>query len=303
MNRGSFLDVDGCVRENDRSKDGGHYYVLRREDVEFISGALEAIQMLGSAGYKIYLVSIQNSIVEGKATIDEIHDIFEYMKDEIIRQTGVITEYAICTTPTEDSGLKVITKRDAVLQFAMRNNINLRDSFGAGDARSDILAFRRAGIGHLAHIDIPRGDHCVTEADTTFPNLKEAVVDLIQNPTINIHILSMLNNIHSVKKVWGTEYWLVNSKEGNYCSKILELKEGHRSSRHYHNQKHETFLVLSGIVHINHSGVLHKCIAGDKVEIGTKEPHSFESLYGDAYILETSTYHEDDDCVRIEPSR
>ncbi len=305
MNKGAFLDCDGVVRENDRSKENGCYYVLRREDVEFISGALEAIQILDSAGYKIYLVSMQNAIVEGKATYHQIDAIFWYMRDEIERLTGVIIDYEICTTPTEDSELKVIAKRDVVLKFAMRDNVNLRDSFGAGDARSDILAFRRAGIGHLAHIDIPRGDHCVTEADMTFPNLKEAVVDFVKTPSIPTSMLAhmLATKTHCVNKVWGAEYWLVNSEEGNYCSKILELKEGHRSSSHYHNYKHETFLVLSGVVHINHSGVLCKCIAGDKVEIGVREPHFFESFYGNSYILEVSTYHDDEDCVRLEVSR
>lgn len=305
MNKGAFLDMDGVGRHNDRSKEGGTFYTLSCDQVEFIDGVMESIQMLDSAGYTIYWVSMQNSIIEGKITNVEVWDIFDYMVDEIKRQTGVVTHFKICTTPTEDSELKVLVKRDSVLKFAMRDNINLRDSFGAGDDRSDIIAFRRAGIGHLAHIDIPRGDHCVTEADMTFPNLREAVIDLVHTPSIPTFILAgmLATKTHCVKKVWGNEYWLVNSEEGNYCSKILELKEGHRSSRHYHNKKHETFLVLSGVVHINHSGVLHKCTAGGKVEICTKEEHFFESLYGDAYILEVSTYHEDEDCVRLEVSR
>jgi mannose-6-phosphate isomerase-like protein (cupin superfamily) len=187
----------------------------------------------------------------------------------------------------------------------MRDNINLRDSFGAGDAKSDIQAFRMAGIGHLAHIDIPRGDHCVGEADVTFPNLKEAVVDFLHTPSVPMFMLRALlaTKTHCVKKVWGNEYWIVNSKQGNYCSKILEIKEGHRSSRHYHNNKHETFVVLSGIVHIGLQGGIVKAIAGEKIEIGQNEEHWFQSKYGVVYILEVSTYHNDDDCVRLEASR
>jgi histidinol phosphatase-like enzyme/mannose-6-phosphate isomerase-like protein (cupin superfamily) len=304
MVKGAFIDRDGVINHNDRSKPSGPYYTLHKDQVEFIDGAADSMRMLGNAGFKIYWITCQNSIVEGKATYTQIDDICDFMIYKVHESTGIMVDYAICTTPTEDSELKVIAKRDAVLRFAMKDNINLRKSFGAGDARSDIQAFRRAGVGHLAHIDIPRGDHCVAEADVTFPNLKEAVVDFLHTSSVPAFMLaSMLaTKIHCVKKVWGNEYWLVNSKAGNYCSKILELKEGHRASRHYHNKKHETFLVLSGVVHINHSGVLRKCTAGDQVEIKQGEEHWFESLYGDSFILEVSTYHEDEDCVRLEKS-
>lgn len=302
MVKGAFIDRDGVINHNDRSKTSGPYYTLYKDQIEFIDGAVDSMRVLGDAGFKIYWITCQNAIVEGKASYTQIDDICDYMRYKVHESTGVMVDYAICTTPTEDSELKVIAKRDAVLRFAIRDNINLRDSFGAGDARSDILAFRRAGIGHLAHIDIPRGDHCVTEADVTFPNLKESVINLI-NPRINTNILSTLKNLHSIEKVWGNEYWLVNSKDGNYCSKILKLKEGHKSSIHYHEKKHETFMVLSGIVHINHSGLLHTCVVGDKVTIERREPHWFMPISGDAYLLEVSTYHEDEDCMRIEASR
>lgn len=299
MNRGAFLDVDGVIRENDRSKLGGPYYTLHKDQVEFIDGAMESMKMLDSAGYKIYWITMQNCIVEKKATFLQIKDIFDFMIKAVYDSIGIVVDYKICTV--EDNGLKVIAKRDAVLRFAVSDNINLRDSFGAGDAMSDIQAFRMAGIGHLAHIDIPRGDHNVIEADVTFPKLLEAVIDLTQSPIIGADILSA--HVLTVKKVWGFEDWLINSKGGNYCSKILMLKVGHKSSLHYHIKKHETFLVLSGIVYIKHGGLLSKCIAGDKVDIVPKEPHSFEALYGNAYILEVSTYHEDADCVRLEMSR
>jgi len=52
--------------------------------------------------------------------------------------------------------------------------------------------------------------------------------------------------IKKVKKIWGSEEWLVNNEL--YCCKILNLKKGYRCSIHYHKDKDETFYVLKGIV-------------------------------------------------------
>ena len=49
-----------------------------------------------------------------------------------------------------------------------------------------------------------------------------------------------------VEKCWGHEIWLANNKENDYCGKILFIKEGESTSMHYHENKHETFYVLSG---------------------------------------------------------
>lgn len=49
-----------------------------------------------------------------------------------------------------------------------------------------------------------------------------------------------------VEKPWGyEEIW---AETPNYVGKILHINEGHRLSRQYHNQKEETFRVLSGIL-------------------------------------------------------
>ena len=103
--------------------------------------------------------------------------------------------------------------------------------------------------------------------------------------------------IKKVDKIWGSEEWIVNTKD--YCGKILNLKKGFRGSIHYHKNKHETFYLLEGKVLLELGDELKKKIlsVGDSVilEPGTK--HRFTPLK-DSKIIEFSTHHEDSDTYR-----
>ena len=49
----------------------------------------------------------------------------------------------------------------------------------------------------------------------------------------------------TVEKPWGREIWWAHAK-GKYMGKTLEIKDGHRLSLQYHNDKDETIYVLKG---------------------------------------------------------
>jgi histidinol phosphatase-like enzyme/mannose-6-phosphate isomerase-like protein (cupin superfamily) len=273
--------------------------------VEYIDGIFSAHKLLQDAGYKIFWVTLQNCIKEGKITEQAVHDILIKMVADFKRMDIYIDAYRICQSKEENDESKAQSKCEAIQKLAMVYSIDLSKSIGIGDRRGDIEAYDLAGVGKTIQALLPFGDKLNPNAGYFYEeNLVAEIWKILHEhqfggyfpPTINTKLC------RKVEKVWGAEYWLVNSKEGNYCSKILELKEGHRSSRHYHNNKHETFVVLSGIVHIGLHDSVIKAIAGDRIEIETKAEHWFESKYGVAYILEVSTYHDDDDCVRLEVS-
>jgi mannose-6-phosphate isomerase-like protein (cupin superfamily) len=104
-----------------------------------------------------------------------------------------------------------------------------------------------------------------------------------------------------VDKLWGQEEWLVND---TYCVKLMTLKPGYQCSLHYHNNKDETFYVLSGIVMLNVGGVMHRMLPGDYIRIKPGMIHRFHAANGEpATFLESSTHHDDEDVVRLEDSR
>lgn len=108
----------------------------------------------------------------------------------------------------------------------------------------------------------------------------------------------------TVTKLWGKEYWLENNEK--YCLKLLKVVPGFQCSLHFHAVKDETFLVLHGVVKLQvqlPDDVLHLGI-GDKYRLEPGRPHRFSSeTLTPAWILETSTHHDDADSYRIEDSR
>jgi quercetin dioxygenase-like cupin family protein len=108
-----------------------------------------------------------------------------------------------------------------------------------------------------------------------------------------------------VPKMWGREVVLYNDA---YCCKLLEYDGVRTSSKHYHKEKCETFVVVRGLFSIEWGpvggpfqdkrfgpgAVLH-------LEPGTVHRVSCLSEEG-GMIVEASSHDDPDDCVRLEPS-
>jgi D-lyxose ketol-isomerase len=104
--------------------------------------------------------------------------------------------------------------------------------------------------------------------------------------------------------VWGYERWLVNTDL--YCAKLIILLNDRASSRHYHVEKTETFIVLSGVVRIGYweefgSGSANwlDYRSGEWITIVAGEEHKFQAIEVPSVILEVSTHHEDLDTYRV----
>jgi len=98
-----------------------------------------------------------------------------------------------------------------------------------------------------------------------------------------------------VKKIWGSEEWIVNTDK--YCGKILTLKQGFRGSIHHHKNKDETFYILEGevLMEIGDSSRIMK--KGDTQRIKPNVKHRFTGLKN-SRIIEFSTHHDDTDTYR-----
>jgi mannose-6-phosphate isomerase-like protein (cupin superfamily) len=104
-----------------------------------------------------------------------------------------------------------------------------------------------------------------------------------------------------VDKPWGNELiWAVTNR---YVGKILHIKKGHSLSLQYHNEKDETFMVLSGKMEFIHfrqgeeprSTIL---LPRQPFHIAPRVRHRMIALE-DCDVVEVSTT-ELDDVVRLE---
>jgi mannose-6-phosphate isomerase-like protein (cupin superfamily) len=105
-----------------------------------------------------------------------------------------------------------------------------------------------------------------------------------------------------INKGWGEEVVIHNDQ--NYCTKILNLKQGGECSLHMHLEKHETFLVLVGEVEIELFFNLERksftLKEGESIDIPARMGHRFRALQIST-LLEASNYDkEEEDIIRIE---
>jgi mannose-6-phosphate isomerase-like protein (cupin superfamily) len=102
------------------------------------------------------------------------------------------------------------------------------------------------------------------------------------------------------EKIWGWEEEIVNDL---YCGKVMLLSPFRRCSMHYHKNKDETFLCLSGsfTLELDDYYVVMNPMDSFRIEPGVN--HRF---WGDdirpATFVEFSTHHEDSDSYRSELS-
>jgi len=101
--------------------------------------------------------------------------------------------------------------------------------------------------------------------------------------------------IKRVKKVWGSEEWIVNNEK--YCGKRLLITRGYCCSIHMHKLKDETFYIVRGKVLIEVSGKRWIMNVGDSVRIKPETYHSFTGLE-DSDVMEFSTRHLESDSYR-----
>lgn len=113
--------------------------------------------------------------------------------------------------------------------------------------------------------------------------------------------MKLVENTKFVKKPWGLEHWLeLNDK---YCYKRIHINQGFKTSFQYHEKKHETNYMISGLAEVwleDDKGEIVKHImeAGDAFTVPPPRKHRIVALT-DIVLQEVST-PEVDDCIRIE---
>lgn len=106
------------------------------------------------------------------------------------------------------------------------------------------------------------------------------------------------------EKGWGKEFWMLNNDK--LCLKVMTLKNNKRCSLHFHLDKDEIFLVVSGsmmFVWVDPLTAEEKhleLVPGDTVYVPRGLPHQFGGTSEKPCVfVEASTHHEDGDSYRV----
>jgi D-glycero-D-manno-heptose 1,7-bisphosphate phosphatase len=176
-----FLDRDGVIIENCPE------YVRAWSDVQIFEQALIALANLSQSQFKIVIVTNQSAIGRGIITFEQAHSINARLVTTIVQAGGRIDGVYMCPHRPEDQCECRKPKPGLLLQAAKDLSINLSQSIMIGDAISDLLAGKNAGIHDVALVRTGRGQSQLPSPSelglfSVYETLADAVTHLVTQP-------------------------------------------------------------------------------------------------------------------------
>ena len=179
-----FLDRDGVIVENRPN------YVRSWADITIYPQALDALLKVSSLPYYIVLITNQSAVGRGLIPFTTAQAINQELVAEIERMGGRIDGVYMCPhAPSEGCECRK-PKPGLFYQAARELSLDLTRSMMVGDALSDIMAARAAGVPHQVLVRTGRGkaqaqlpEVTSLQPLTVCDNLTTALEDLLSNVT------------------------------------------------------------------------------------------------------------------------
>jgi D-glycero-D-manno-heptose 1,7-bisphosphate phosphatase len=177
--RAVFVDRDGVVNSY------VHGYVVRRDQLSVLPGAVEAVAALARTQFLVVLVTNQSAINRGLVSADGVEQLHRLLVAQLEAAGGRIDAVYYCPhRPDEGCGCR--KPSPGMLHQAGKDlGIDLQDSFLIGDDVSDLAAARAAGCtGILVSGGRTPAEECRNVADRSgcrvFDGIQSAVEWIIQ---------------------------------------------------------------------------------------------------------------------------
>ncbi|ABY36929.1 MAG TPA: D-glycero-beta-D-manno-heptose-1,7-bisphosphate 7-phosphatase [Chloroflexus aurantiacus] len=137
--RAVFLDRDGVINHNRPD------HVKNLAEFQFLPGALTALRLLTSAGFRIFVITNQAAVGRGLMTVEALEEIHAHLRAIARYHGATIDDIRYCPhTPEERCGCRK-PQPGMIQELAARHQIDCRATFLIGDALTDIAAGQRMG--------------------------------------------------------------------------------------------------------------------------------------------------------------
>jgi D-glycero-D-manno-heptose 1,7-bisphosphate phosphatase len=146
-----FLDRDGVIIENRQD------YVRSWSDVAIYPQALSALEKIVTCQCKIFIITNQSVVGRGLLTQEAADEINVRLLDEIQNAGGRIDGVFMCPHAPQEKCRCRKPEPGLILDAAAEHSIDLNNSILVGDAVSDILAGKHAGIKQNILVRTGRG--------------------------------------------------------------------------------------------------------------------------------------------------
>lgn len=175
-----FLDRDGVIIENRPS------YVRRVSDVTFYPQALAAISRVRRSPYKVVVITNQAGVGKGLISPDVAEEVNSRIVGEIAAAGGRVDAVMVCPHRPEDGCDCRKPKPGLLLRAAVEHSLDLSRSILIGDALTDLMAGRAAGVHMLVLVRTGRGaeqavlpEVSALDAFRIYDTLADALADLV----------------------------------------------------------------------------------------------------------------------------
>ncbi len=146
MDRVVFLDRDGTINIEKN-------YLYRKEDFEFIPGAVEAIKLIKEKGFKVVVVSNQAGVARGYYSEEDVNVLHRYINECLKKEGTIIDAFYFCPHhPVHGKGkylCECTCRKPNTGMFekaAEKFDIDIENSWMIGDNTGDIKAGINFGI-------------------------------------------------------------------------------------------------------------------------------------------------------------
>ena len=146
-----FLDRDGVLIENRPD------YVRNWAQVRIIPKIVDALASHAVKNYKIIIVTNQSAVGRGLITLETARNINEHLVRVIEKHKGQIHGVYMCPHDPSAQCFCRKPKPGLILQAANDLSLDLDRSWMIGDAWSDLVAGRAAGVHKVALLRTGRG--------------------------------------------------------------------------------------------------------------------------------------------------
>lgn len=146
-----FLDRDGVLIENRPD------YVRQWSHVTILPKAIDALSGFQRAGFKIIIVTNQAAVGRGMMTLNDAQMINERLVKTIKERGGWVDGVFMCPHKPEDNCACRKPRPGLLLQAAREFSIDIRSSWMVGDAWTDLLAGKAAGVEGTIMVRTGRG--------------------------------------------------------------------------------------------------------------------------------------------------
>ena len=137
-----FIDRDGVINRRIIGD-----YVKHIKDFHFLDGAIDAIVSFKDHFKHIFIVTNQQGVGKGEMTVDDLHNIHNYMLAQITKAGGRVDAIFFCPA-LKDSGDKCRKPEIGMALQAQHDfpDVDFSKSIMIGDSLSDMAFGKNAGM-------------------------------------------------------------------------------------------------------------------------------------------------------------